>query len=263
MIWEFPLRKMDAEHLQPVRYFLETDVDFIIMNELIGKEIRLEHTGYQCKICGSDEPIFRMGMCKKCFFESPYAGDWIVHPELSTAHLDVQDRDLEVEKAIQLQPHYVYIANTSGMKVGVTRKEQIPNRWIDQGACEAAILMEVPNRYLAGITEVALKQHIADKTDWRKMLTQTRCEGDIEAAILRLKEYFPDETKDYVWEKPQFFSFDYPVESIPAKVKSLKLDKQKKYAGKLTGIKGQYLIFDDGHVFNVRNHEGYVVKWEV
>jgi len=263
MIWEFPLKKMDAEHLEPVRYFLDTGDDFFIVNDLIDKKIKIEHTGYQCKICGSDEPVFRMGMCKKCFFESPYAGDWIVHPELSKAHLDEEDRDLEVEKAMQLQPHYVYLAHTSGIKVGVTRKEQIPNRWIDQGACEAAVIMETPNRYLAGITEVALKNHVNDKTDWRKMLTSIKCGEQLHEVYKKLLPHIPAETRDYLLGQPAFYRFTYPLARVPEKIKSLKLEKQRKYTGKLTGIKGQYLIFDDGYVFNIRNHEGYVVRWEV
>ncbi len=94
-----------------------------------------------------------------------------MRPELSKAHLDIEDRDLEFEKKMQLQPHVVYLANSSNVKVGVTRKAQIPTRWIDQGAHEAIEIVEVPNRYLAGITEVALKEHVSDKTNWRKMLT--------------------------------------------------------------------------------------------
>jgi len=263
MIWEFPVRKMDAEALRPVRYFLDVQNDILIANELIGKKITLTHTGYRCKICGSDEPVYRMGMCKKCFFESPYAGEWIVHPELSKAHLDIEDRDLEVEKAVQLQPHYVYLAKTSGIKVGVTRKEQIPNRWIDQGACEAAVVMEVPNRYLAGITEVALKQLISDKTDWRKMLTLTDCAANLKEQWKSLVSYVPPETQAYVLGEPLLFDFEYPLQKIPSKVKSLKLDKHLSYTGTLRGIKGQYWIFEDGTVWNLRNHEGFTVKMEI
>ena len=40
-------------------------------------------------------------------------------------------------------------------------------------------------------------------------------------------------------------------------------DKSPNFSGKLMGIKGQYLIFEDGTVFNVRTYEGYVVKIEV
>ncbi len=260
---DFVLSKMDAEPTEPVRYYLDTGTDFIIVNELLQKNIKIIHTGYECKICGSDEPIFRMGMCKKCYFESPQAGDWIVHPELSKAHEGVEDRDLEFEKKMQLQPHYVYLAKTSGIKVGVTRQSQVPNRWIDQGADEALVILETPNRYLAGITEVALKAHVSDKTGWRQMLTEQISPGNLFEVFEMLKPYIPAETQPYILEKPLWYKFKYPVVSYPPKVSSIKLDKQKEYEGKLTGIKGQYLIFEDGKVLNVRNHEGYMVKMEV
>ncbi len=257
---ELILSKMDAEATDPVRYFLDTDDDFLVVNEWLGRTVEFEHTGYQCKVCGSDEPIFRMGMCKKCFFESPYGGDWIVHPELSKAHEDIEDRDLTFEKRMQLQPHYVYLAKTSGIKVGVTRKSQAPNRWIDQGADEALVIMQTPNRYLAGITEVALKAHVNDKTGWRQMLTERITEGSLTETYEELKAYIPEETYDYLLESPLSFRFRYPVLSYPSRITSVKLDKQKSFSGRLAGIKGQYLIFDDGRVLNVRNHEGYVVE---
>src|SRR5690606_42098080 len=106
---------------------------------------------------------YRQGFCYDCFYRSAEAGDWIMRPKLSTAHLDITDRDLEYEIRVQLQPHVVYLALSSELKVGVTRKSQVPTRWIDQGAVQALSIMEVPNRYLAGITEVALKNHFSDK----------------------------------------------------------------------------------------------------
>jgi len=145
--------------------------DFINFNQALNKKLNLKFIKFQCLNCGKDKPIFRQGFCKSCFFETPSAGDWIMKPELSTAHLGKEDRDLEYEKRVQLQPHIVYLANSSNVKVGVTRKAQVPTRWIDQGAHEAIEIVEVPNRYLAGITEVALKDHVGDKTNWRKMLT--------------------------------------------------------------------------------------------
>ena len=101
--------------------------------------------------------------CKSCFYENPAAGDWVMRPELSKAHLNKADRDLEYEKKVQLQPHIIYLALSSHLKVGVTRKTQIPTRWIDQGAHEAMTIIEVPNRYLAGIGEVALKEYFLTK----------------------------------------------------------------------------------------------------
>ena len=106
--------------------------------------------------CKSDQEIFRQGFCKKCFFDLPSTADWVIRPEMSKAHLGIEERDLDYEKQVQLQPHILYLAYTSGVKVGVTRKSQVPTRWIDQGAIMAVEIVEVPNRYLAGISEVSL-----------------------------------------------------------------------------------------------------------
>ena len=132
-MFQATLKKMRTENLQPINYFLEVDSGFLQLNQLLGKTIQLEHTGSQCLHCGLDKAIFRQGFCQSCFFESPATGDWIMRPELSKAHLGETDRDLEYEKAMQLQPHVVYLALSSHLKVGVTRKSQIPTRWIDQG----------------------------------------------------------------------------------------------------------------------------------
>ena len=123
-----------------------------------------------------------------------------MRPELSKAHLDEEDRDLEYEKKVQLQPHIVYLANSSNVKVGVTRKSQVPTRWIDQGAHEAIEIVEVPNRYLAGITEVALKEHVADKTNWRKMLKNEIEDEDLSKWQERLHSFIPEEAQEYFIE---------------------------------------------------------------
>ena len=182
-------------------------------------------------------------------------------PELSTAHLDIEDRDLDYEKKVQLQPHIVYLALSSEVKVGVTRKTQVPTRWIDQGASEAIPIVEVPNRYLAGITEVALKSHYVDKTNWQKMLKNEVASTDLYKERASLKYLIPKEIQEYYnVEKGDLLKLQYPVLHYPKKVASLNLEKLPHFSGKLIGIKGQYLIFEDGTVFNIRTFEGYVVK---
>jgi hypothetical protein len=183
-----------------------------------------------------------------------------MRPELSTAHLGKEDRDLEYEKKVQLQPHIVYLANSSNVKVGVTRKSQVPTRWIDQGAHEAIEIVEVPNRYLAGITEVALKEHVADKTNWRNMLKNDVKDADLIEWRNKLKKYIPDEAKDYFIENNSETHLHFPVGQYPEKPKSLNLNKAIEFEGKLVGVKGQYLIFEDNTVFNVRANEGLVIE---
>jgi len=258
------LTKMKTEYTTPINYFLNFANDFINMNQLIGKKVRMTFVRYECLNCHMNRPIYRQGFCKSCFYETPSAGDWIMRPELSKAHLGEEDRNLEFEKEMQLQPHIVYLALSSDVKVGVTRKAQVPTRWIDQGAHQAIEILEVPNRYLAGITEVALKEHMADKTNWRKMLTNDIVEANLIEEKDRLDDYLPEEVKSYYLENnTKIYDLEYPVSHYPEKVNSLNLDKTPEFEGTLTGIKGQYLIFEDNTVFNIRGSEGYVVKFEV
>jgi len=254
------LKKMMTENGSPINYYLDLENDFLNLNQLIDKNISIQFVKFQCLNCGKNKKIYRQGYCYDCFYNMPQTGDWIMHPELSTAHLDKEDRDLDYEKEVQLKPHIVYLANSSNVKVGVTRKSQIPTRWIDQGAHEALVLVEVPNRYLAGITEVALKDHVSDKTNWRKMLTNSITDVDLKAEKERLSAFIPDEVKIYFGLNSEEIHLDFPVVQYPAKVKSLSLDKTPEFTGTLKGIKGQYLIFEDGTVFNVRSYEGYVVN---
>ncbi len=259
MLYEGVLRKMRTEFGNPIQYFLVFENDFLNMNQALNRKLKIEFIKYQCLGTGKNEPIYRQGFCKSYFFESAAAGEWIMKPELSKAHLDIEDRDLEYEKRVQLQPHIVYLANSSNVKVGVTRKSQVPTRWIDQGAHEAMEIVEVPNRYLAGITEVALKQHVSDKTSWQKMLKNDIEDVNLSEWRQKLLPFIPEEAKAYFIDSNTETQLKFPVLQYPEKVKSLNLDKIQEYQGVLKGIKGQYLIFEDSTVFNIRGHEGYYV----
>ena len=263
MTYQGVLTKMQTEFDSPIQYYLVFENDFIHVNQLLDKTVSIQFVRYQCLNCGQDLPIFRQGFHKQCFFEIPQAADWIMRPELSKAHLGIEDRDLDYEKKVQLQPHIVYLANSSNVKVGVTRKSQVPTRWIDQGAHEAIEIVEVPNRYLAGVTEVALKDHVADKTNWRSMLKNDVKDENLIDWRERLKHYIPDEAQPYYIENNSETHLEFPVLQFPEKPKTLNLTKTPNYQGKLLGIKGQYLIFEDNTVFNVRSHEGYVVDISV
>ena len=263
MQYQGVLKKMTTENLETVQYYLDMKSDFINMNQLLNKNITLSFVKYECLNCHLEKEVYRQGFCKSCFFETPNAGDWIMRPELSKAHLGIEDRDLEYEKKVQLKPHIVYLANSSNVKVGVTRKQQVPTRWIDQGAHEAIEIVEVPNRYLAGITEVALKEHVADKTNWRKMLKNDVVDESLVSWQEKLREFIPAEAQEYIIENNKETVINFPVEKYPLKPKSLNLVKSQTYTGVLVGVKGQYLIFEDETVFNVRANEGLVVKLEL
>ena len=259
MNYEGVLTKMQTENGTPIQYYLVFENDFLNVNQLLNKKVSINFLRFQCLNCGLDKKIFRQGYCYDCFYEIPQDADWIMRPELSTAHLDKEDRDLEYEKKVQLQPHVVYLANSSSVKVGVTRRSQIPTRWIDQGAHEAIEIVEVPNRYLAGITEIALKEHVSDKTNWRTMLKNEIQDEDLVEWRDKLKEFIPKEAQEYFIENNSETNLEFPVLKYPTIVKSLNLAKTPFYEGILKGIKGQYLIFEDNTVFNVRGSEGYVV----
>jgi len=264
MTYQGVLTKMQTEIGNPIQYYLVFEDSFLSMNQLLDKEIEINFVGFQCLNCCKKKKIFRQGFCYDCFYSSPAVGDWIIRPELSTAHLGIADRDLEYEQKVQLQPHVVYLAVASEIKVGVTRKTQVPTRWIDQGASQAIAVVEVPNRYLAGITEVALKSHYTDKTNWRKMLQNPTAVFDLITEKVKIEELIPAEAREYFYaQKNDLFELNYPVLNYPAKVTSLNLDKTPSFQGKLVGIKGQYLIFENGIVFNVRGSEGYVVTIDV
>ena len=264
MQYQGVLTKMQTEFGNPIQYYLVFEDSFLHMNQLLNSEIEISFAGYQCLNCSKKKKIFRQGFCYDCFYSSPSVGDWIMRPELSTAHLGIADRDLEYEQKVQLQPHVVYFAVASEIKVGVTRKTQVPTRWIDQGASQAISVVEVPNRYLAGITEVALKSFYTDKTNWRKMLQNPIQTFDLIAEKVKIESLIPAEAQEYFYsEKNDVYDLHYPVLDYPVKVTSLNLDKTPSFQGKLVGIKGQYLIFENGTVFNVRGSEGYLVTISV
>ncbi len=260
MNYEGVLTKMQTENGSPIQYYLVFANDFLHMNQLLDKKVSINFLRYQCLNCGLQKKIYRQGYCYDCFYEIPQAADWVISPEKSKAHLNIEDRDLEFEKRVQLQPHVVYLANSSSVKVGVTRKSQIPTRWIDQGAHEAIEIVEVPNRYLAGITEVALKDHVSDKTNWRSMLKNDVTDENLVEWRNRLKQFIPAEAAEYYLENNTETNLQFPVLKYPEKPKSLNLEKNPFFEGVLKGIKGQYLLFEDQTVFNIRGNEGYVVS---
>lgn len=258
------LTKMRSQLENPVQYYLVFENDFLALHQLLNQQISITFKGFQCLACGENKKIFRQGYCYEDFYKQPITADWVMRPELSKAHENIEDRDLGFEKKAQLQPHIVYLAYSGGLKVGVTRKSQVPTRWIDQGAILALPMVETPNRYLAGISEVALKKHISDKTNWRKMLVgqteDTPSTKVLVEAKRDLRKFLPAPCDKYFVERDQITEITYPYANPPEKVKSLSLDKTATFSGVLQGIKGQYLIFEDQTVFNIRNHEGYVVK---
>ncbi len=256
------LRKMATELDDQVRYMLGLSED-MDMNALVGKELRFQWTGIiNCQKCGKvTKSSFGEGFCYSCFSTAPEAAECIIRPELCRAHLG-EGRDPEWEERNHNQPHIVYLAASSAVKVGITRATQVPTRWIDQGASAAIRLAETQNRYEAGVVEVALKSMFTDKTSWQKMLKNEIDESiDLTDTKWELEEQLPGDIVDLFSDDDEVTELHYPVLHYPDKVKSLSLDKSPTIRGTLIGIKGQYLIFEGGEVFNVRKHTGYYVEF--
>lgn len=260
---QIKLSKMKAALEDKVQYTLKGESENIDMNALVGQKIKMTYMQkQQCASCHKEKKLFAQGFCYDCFMKAPEAAPCIINPELCEGHLG-KGRDVEWEKAHHVQPHVVYLAVASSLKVGVTRETQVPTRWIDQGATFAIKLAEVPYRKLAGDIEVALKGTFTDKTNWRKMLKNEIGDFDLEEEKWQCEELLPNDLSEYMSEDDDIIEINYPVLEFPDKVKSVGFDKQLIVEGQLLGIKGQYLLLDDNRVINIRKHTGYYVDFEV
>jgi hypothetical protein len=266
----FTLDKLPAKlEGSSVKYFINNESDWTEANSFIGKKLMIEFTGkFQCLDCRKYvKKFYTQGLCYTCMMTSALNSDCILRPELCEAHLG-RGKVPEWEETHHNQPHIVYFANSGdATKVGVTRNDQIPTRWIDQGADSAIILAQTPYRQLAGEIEVVLKNFLSDKTNWRAML---RNSNDRSIDLLSEKNKYADilygikqEYGEYISEDDTIYNLIYPSTIIDKSINSLKLDKQPLIDGILTGIKGQYLIFDEKQVFNMRSHGGYEIQLTV
>jgi len=264
---------MKAVLSAPVEYELPIGDELLPMNALIDTKIRFKYSGaIHCVSCGrKTNKSFAQGHCYPCFKSLAACDLCIMKPE--TCHFDQGTcREPDWAQEHCMQPHFVYLANSSGVKVGITRGTQIPTRWIDQGASAALPIFKVQTRLQSGLLEVELKNHVSDRTDWRKMLKGSPDAVDLAAvrddivsqsnkAIKKLKQKFGDEAFEYLQDEKQV-EIKYPVTVYPEKVKSLNFDKQDEIEGTLLGIKGQYLILDIG-VLNMRKFSGYELSVKV
>lgn len=256
------LRKLSGQLSNPIEYTLPLDDHRLEINSLLGKQISLEFLeAIFCIQCNrKTSKSFQQGYCYPCYRKLLDCNLCMLHPErCNYPHQQCPDT---WEHAHCKQEHIVYLANSSGLKVGITRATQVPTRWIDQGAVQAISLFKVNNRYQSGQIEVFYKQHVADKTHWRKML-----QGDNEHLnMLQIKQDLLRNTEQEISQlccqqevvtlAEDCVTLTYPIMEIPKKLIALSLDKTKKITGTLLGIKGQYLMFDTG-VLNIRKHGGY------
>ncbi len=266
------LRKMQGHINDVVQYSLPLSDELLPLNPLIGSNLSLQFEGeINCIACGrKTKKSYSQGHCYPCSQRLASCDLCIMKPE--TCHYAAGTcREPEWGDANCMQDHFVYLSNTSGLKVGITRGSQIPTRWIDQGASQALPIFRVPNRLISGLVEVICKGHVADKTDWRKMLKGDAAAMDLAARRDELLELCATELDALREEQgdgaisllpeAEVMDIRYPLEQYPSKIKSHNLDKEPRLEGRLMGIKGQYLIFDTA-VINIRKYGGYRVTVE-
>lgn len=254
----------------PVEYTLRLGEKDIDMNSLLERKVKLEYSGeIHCVNCGrKTNKSFNQGYCFPCLQKLAQCDSCIIHPE--KCHFDQGTcREPGWGERHCMQDHIVYLANSSGLKVGITRATQVPTRWIDQGATQALAIARVRTRLQSGELEVIFKQHVADKTNWREMLKGTAQELDMKAKSVGLIEECRSDIAA-LEERFGFFAISmltgidpveivYPVVRYLEKINSFNFDKDPVVEGTLQGIKGQYLIFDNG-VINMRRFSGYDVE---
>lgn len=273
MIWEGNVRKMKSSVKSDgkVNYTFQgaDEIESLPefgLNVWIGKRVHIQFEGViHCVVSGKRiKKTYGEGMSYDAFLKSPLACPSIIRPELSRIHEGIALRDEAWERTNHLQPHVVYISQTSHLKVGVTRATNVPSRWVDQGACGAIVVANAPYRQLAGEMEVALKNSFSDRTHWRNMLASATLD---EAALVEAKEEALDALglpyESFFEDSDAVTPLRYPVKAYPSKVTSVKLDKHPDLEGRLVGIKGQYWMFEDGRVWNVRAHAGYRINIKI
>lgn len=265
-------------HQANVEYKFILDREEVDLPFQLGQEIEIEATGQIfCVSCGNKTPkSYSQGHCFKCFKTKASCDLCIMKPETCHYHLGTC-REESFAQSVCFQPHIVYLANSSALKVGITRLGQMPTRWLDQGATQALPLMKVGSRRLSGQLEILFGSEVADKTDWRKLLKGEAAPLDLIQIRDELVERFAPKIRDIRDEFAQNLDFNeqieylaeeqprqfiYPVEHYPEKIKSHNLDKTPVIRGILHGIKGQYLILDTG-VINIRKYTGYELKISV
>ena len=267
------LKKMrtSADENNTVHYSLPIGDELVDINSLIGKEVTVTYSGeINCVHCNrKTKKSFNQGYCYPCLISLAQCDSCIVKPEKCHYH-EGTCREPQWGEEHCLSEHFVYLANTGTVKVGITRQvtEGVSTRWMDQGATQATVMLRVPDRLTSGLVETLCKDHIADKTNWRTMLKGKPDEVDLEQVKTELMGKIEGELEALKQEKglqavsevtTPIHDIHYPVEDYPVKIKSLNLDKTPSFTGVLQGIKGQYWMLDGDRVINIRKFAGYNV----
>jgi hypothetical protein len=262
------IEKMHTQFEQPVRYSLVLAAKPIELNSLIGLKIQFNFSGrIFCLHCQQAiKKTFNQGYCYRCFVRLAACDSCMIKPE--TCHYGQGTcREPTWAQSFCFQAHSVYLANSSGLKVGITRQTQIPTRWLDQGATQALAILRASNRHISGLAEVILARHVSDKTQWQQMLKRSAPTLDLAAEARQLLQSCESELNQLrqtfgatslVELTEAAVTIEFPIQHYPTQIKSLNFDKTAEISGVLLGIKGQYLILDSG-VLNLRKFGGYEI----
>ncbi|MGI9326520.1 MAG: DUF2797 domain-containing protein [Pseudomonadales bacterium] len=255
--WDFEQKPSDRYQPEPVLLVGETAIN---LRSRIGQRMRFTYAGkIHCCHCGRiSKRSFSQGYCYPCFKKLARCDLCIMSP--TRCHFDAGTcREPEWAQGFCFAPHSVYLANSSGLKVGITGSGREPTRWVDQGAAQALVLLHCATRQLAGTLEAALAEHISDRTHWRKLLSGDAPALDLpdlaDQALKRLGA-LPEGAQAVI---PRPIEINYPI-SRYGPVKTINLEKSPLFESTLLGVKGQYLLFEDG-VLNVRRHTAFAVSY--
>lgn len=273
-VYSGALRKMrtHADNNNNVVYQLPIGEHTLDINPLIGQKVSLTFTGeIHCVHCArKTKKSFNQGYCYPCLISLAQCDSCIIKPEKCHYH-EGTCREPEWGEEHCFSDHFVYLANTGTVKVGITRHvtDAVSSRWMDQGATQATVMLRVPDRLTSGLVETLCKSYIADKTNWRTMLKGAPDSVDLNAVKQDLLAKISDDLDAVKQEKGlqavsevegPIIDINYPVEEYPVKIKSINLDKTPAFEGVLTGVKGQYWMLDEDRVINIRKYAGYQVE---
>lgn len=230
------------------------------INALLGKQLRIEFDGHiSCCHCAREtRKSYGEGYCYRCF-RTLARCDLCV---LSPARCHYQQgtcREPAWGESFCMQPHVVYLANASGPKVGITRRDQQRTRWLDQGAVQGMLVAAAASRHLAGVLEATLARHVSDRTDWRAMVQAHAPAVDLPGLRDRLRGLVPGLPAGVEWLDAPLETLEFPILRYPREPRRLRLQPGEAVTGRLVGAKGQYLLFDHG-VFSVRQHRAHHVR---
>lgn len=269
--WSGQIAKMhvSVDNNNNAQYQLPVGDSLVNMNSMIGKEIAVQYGGQiNCIHCDrKTKKSFSQGYCYVCLTRLAQCDSCIIKPE-KCHYAQGTCREPQWGEQNCLQDHFVYLANTGQIKVGITRHvtDGVSSRWIDQGATQAMAIFRVKERLLSGLVEIEIAKHIGDKTNWRTMLKgepekldlksmQDKVLALVEEPMRAIHEQYGIQAVQAIEPKP--IDIIYPVNQYPVKIKSINLDKEPVFEGTLLGIKGQYLMLDGDRVINMRKYSGY------